>query len=73
MCLDGVAQPVRREGGALHWCGHERKRGEWERRVVQVVCASGMWGQRFGVRWLFFKCHGVVRGRVRLVGCVRGR
>ena len=73
MCLDGVAQPVRREGGALHWCRHERKRGEWGRRVVRVVCASGMWGQRFRVRRLFVKCHWVVRARVRSVGWVRGR
>ena len=29
--LDGEAQPVRREGEALHWCGHEREKDEWGR------------------------------------------
>ena len=73
VCLDGVVWPVRRERRALHWLGQVRKRGEWGRRVVRVVCASGMWGQRFRVRRLFVKCHGVVRARVRSVGWVRGR
>ena len=52
-CLDGRAQPVRREGGGVHWCGFEMKRGEWGRGVVRVVCAPGMWGQRVRVRGLF--------------------
>ena len=68
VCLDGVAQPVRRERGALHWRGHERKRGEWGRRVVRVVCASGTWGQGFRVSGCFSSVKGAVRGRVRSVG-----
>ena len=63
---------MRRGGGGVHWCGLERKKGEWGRGVVRVVCAPGMWGQRVRVRGLFVYCHGLVRARVRLVGWVRG-